>query len=122
MESRQNLAENLKKYRLRQNMKMDEFARLSGYRQNFPLRTGKHARQLHAGHARRYRVAYGRPRVHAAREGHGPDADPGLRPHRRSVQLLYETADGSGQELAEHILRMGDILSSARGEEGASHE
>lgn len=26
------------------------------------------------------------------------------------------------RELAEHILRMGDILSSARGEEGASHE
>lgn len=122
MESRQNLAENLKKYRLRQNMKMDEFADYLGIGRTslYELENMRVSCTLDTldGIASHMGVPASMLLV--------KDMDPTQTPacaHIVDLCSCYmKLPMDQARELAEHILRMGDILSSARGEEGASHE
>lgn len=122
MESRQNLAENLKKFRIRENKKMDEFADQLGIGRTslYELENKRVSCTLDTldGIAAHLRIPAPMLLV----------KDTSLEQNPGNVLLIYlcscymKLPMDKCAELTEHIQCIGDILTSAREEEGAPHE
>ncbi len=122
MESRQNLAENLKKFRIRESKKMDEFADQLGIGRTslYELEHKRVSCTLDTldGIAAHLGVPAPVLLVKGASLEQNPSNVLFIYLCSRYMKLPMDKCE----ELTEHILRIGDILASAREEEGAVRE